>query len=105
MLGVTVPLVTFAIGCLLTAWLARHRHHDEHEGMLSNVHRIIDRAAGYVPSPEDLKAELPDEPIRSGDAPVPPDAAVVRGPRPSEASPSTPPAEDEDTGEVIRTGR
>jgi hypothetical protein len=60
MLGVTVPLVTFAIGCLLTAWLARHRHHEDHEGMLSSVHRLIDRAAGYVPSPEDLQAELPD---------------------------------------------
>ena len=59
MLGVTVPLVTFAIGCLLTAWLARHRHHETHEGMLSSVHRLIDRAAGYVPSPEDLQAERP----------------------------------------------
>jgi hypothetical protein len=99
MLGVTVPLVTFAIGCLLTAWLARHRHHDEHEGMLSNVHRIIDRAAGYVPSPEDLKAELPDDLTGSGAAPVPPDA-----PMPQDA-PAKPSSEDEDTGEVIRTGR
>jgi hypothetical protein len=56
MLGVTVPLVAFAIGCLLTAWLARHRHHETHEGMLSSAHRLIDRAAGYVPSPEDLQA-------------------------------------------------
>jgi hypothetical protein len=24
------------------------------------VHRIIDRAAGYVPSPEDLQADEPD---------------------------------------------
>ena len=56
MLGVTVPLVAFAIGCLLTAWLARHRHHETHEGVLSSVHRLIDRAAGYVPSPEDLQA-------------------------------------------------
>ena len=56
MLGVTVPLVAFAIGCLLTAWLARHRHHESHEGVLSSAHRLIDRAAGYVPSPEDLQA-------------------------------------------------
>jgi hypothetical protein len=63
MLGITVPLVTFAIGCLLTAWLARHRHHEAHDGMLSSVHRVIDRAAGYVPSPEDLAAETPDEPV------------------------------------------
>ncbi len=56
MLGVTVPLVAFAIGCLLTAWLARHRHHETHEGVLSSAHRLIDRAAGYVPSPEDLQA-------------------------------------------------
>jgi hypothetical protein len=60
MLGVFLPLVTYAIGCLLTAWLARHRHHEAHEGTLSSVHRIIDRAAGYVPSPEDLQAEEPD---------------------------------------------
>ncbi len=59
-LGVLFPLVTFAIGCLLTAWLARHRHHDSHDGMLSSVHRVIDRAAGYVPSPEDLQAEQPE---------------------------------------------
>lgn len=61
MLGVTVPLVAFAIGCLLTAWLARHRHHETHEGMLSSAHRLIDRAAGYVPSPEDLQAEVTGE--------------------------------------------
>lgn len=61
MLGVTVPLVTFAFGCLLTAWLARHRHHETHEGMLSSAHRLIDRAAGYVPSPEDLQADTPAE--------------------------------------------
>ena len=60
MLGVFLPLVTFAIGCLLTAWLARHRHHEAHEGTLSRVHSIIDRAAGYVPSPEDLRSEEPD---------------------------------------------
>ncbi len=98
MLGVTVPLVTFAIGCLLTAWLARHRHHDQHEGMLSNVHRIIDRAAGYVPSPEDLKAELPDELTSTGDAPA-------SETPPAESPPPSSPAADEDTGEVIRTGR
>lgn len=55
LLGVAVPLVAFATGCLLTAWLARHRHHERHSGMLSEAHRLIDRAAGYVPSPEDLK--------------------------------------------------
>jgi hypothetical protein len=94
MLGVTIPLVTFAIGCLLTAWLARHRHHEAHEGMLSNVHRIIDRAAGYVPSPEDLKAELPDE-LTGTSSPPPPTAS----------EPEPPPGESEDTDEVIRTGR
>jgi hypothetical protein len=61
MLGVTVPLVAFAIGCLLTAWLARHRHHETHEGVLSRAHRLIDRAAGFVPSPEDLQAGVAGE--------------------------------------------
>ncbi len=81
LLGVTVPLVTFGIGCLLTAWLARHRHHEEHEGMLSNVHRLIDRAAGFVPSPEDLKAETPEgrpadaDPISTDDEPPTTDAS------------------------------
>jgi hypothetical protein len=56
-LRVTVPLIAFALGCLVTAWLARHRHHDRHVGLLSNAHRIIDRAAGYVPSPEELRVE------------------------------------------------
>lgn len=94
MLGVTVPLMTFAIGCLLTAWLARHRHHDSHDGMLSSVHRWIDQAAGYVPSPEDLKADEPGEPGGSGSAQS--GAAVP---------PTGPEAAPEDTDEVIRTGR
>ena len=58
LLGVLVPLVAFAFGALLTAWLARHRHHREHEGLLSSAHRLIDRAAGMVPSPEEMG---PDE--------------------------------------------
>lgn len=87
MLGVTVPLLTFAIGCLLTAWLARHRHHEHHEGTLSSVHRLIDRAAGYVPSPEDLQAEQSEDHQPEPDAP---------------ATPSTPEVTDD---EVIRTGR
>jgi hypothetical protein len=68
LLGVIVPLVTFAIGCLLTAWLARHRHHEGHDGMLSRVHGVIDRAAGFVPSPEDLQADVSvDEPRDTAD--------------------------------------
>jgi len=55
LLGVLVPLVAFALGCLVTAWLARHRHHDDHDGLLSSAHRFIDRAAGMVPSPEELR--------------------------------------------------
>jgi hypothetical protein len=75
-LGVLVPAFAFVAGCLLTAWLARHRHHEEHEGVLSSAHRIIDRAAGYVPSPEELKAaddpsEPPDE-LPSGPPSDPP---------------------------------
>ena len=59
LLGVLVPLAAFAAGCMLTAWLARHRHHTEHDGLLSSAHRLIDRAAGMVPSPEDLRPEEP----------------------------------------------
>lgn len=50
-----VPLVAFAGGCVITAWLARHRHHERHDGMLSSAHRIIDRASEYMPSPEQLR--------------------------------------------------
>ena len=57
LLGVLVPLVTFAAGCMLTAWLARHRNHAEHNGLLSSAHRLIDRAAGMVPSPEEMRPE------------------------------------------------
>ncbi len=91
LLGVTVPLVAFAIGCLLTAWLARHRHHEDHDGMLSRLHRLIDRAAGFVPSPEDLQAEPPDAPpaVRSPEVPVP----------------TAPTEEPADPDGVIRTGR
>lgn len=74
LLGVLVPVVAFAAGALVTAWLARHRHSDEHEGILGSAHRFIDRAASIVPSPEDLR----------------PDATVARrGPDP-EKVPSAP---------------
>jgi hypothetical protein len=79
MLGVTVPLVAFALGCLLTAWLARHRHHEDHEGILSSAHRWIDRAAGYVPSPEELQAQLPDPEPEPGPEPASEDDEVRTG--------------------------
>jgi hypothetical protein len=103
MLGVTIPLLTFAIGCLLTAWLARHRHHDHHEGMLSSVHRLIDRAAGYVPSPEDLQADAPDD--RAEDRPSEP---APSEPAPSERAPvaeSPPDPDPAETDGAIKTGR
>ncbi|MBM3674870.1 MAG: hypothetical protein FJW88_07900 [Actinobacteria bacterium] len=56
MLGIVIPLLAFVAGCLVTAWLARHRHHEQHEGLLSDAYRMIDRAAGYAPSPDELKA-------------------------------------------------
>ncbi len=99
MLGVALPLVTFAIGCLLTAWLARHRHHEAHDGMLSSVHRVIDRAAGYVPSPEDLQAEQRASPTRHVAA-APPAPAAPPGP-----SRTVEPAATDQPDEAIRTGR
>ena len=59
LLGVLVPLAAFVAGCLLTAWLARHRNHEEHQGLLSSAHRLIDRAARMVPSPEELGPDTP----------------------------------------------
>jgi hypothetical protein len=94
LLGVLFPLVTFAIGCLLTAWLARHRHHDSHHGMLSRVHGVIDRAAGYVPSPEELQAE----PAGTEPGPIPdPTTPAATTPAPT----SRPDPDDE----AIRTAR
>ncbi len=57
LLGVLVPLVAFVAGCLLTAWLARHRNHADHDGLLSRAHGLIDRAAGMVPSPEEMASD------------------------------------------------
>jgi hypothetical protein len=88
MLGITVPLVAFALGCLLTAWLARHRHHEAHEGLLSRAHRLIDRAAGYVPSPEELQAQRQDRP-----------------PGPEEPGAAEEPVDDEPVDDEVRTGR
>ncbi|HEY3724300.1 MAG TPA: hypothetical protein VGN59_13200 [Acidimicrobiia bacterium] len=102
LLGVMFPLVTFAIGCLLTAWLARHRHHDDHDGMLSNVHRVIDRAAGYVPSPEDLQAEQPDS--RTGCPALEPARERQQSPEPV-PEPAGPQPTVPQADETIRTGR
>jgi hypothetical protein len=90
MLGITVPLVAFALGCLVTAWLARHRHHEAHEGILSSAHRLIDRAAGYVPSPEELQAQVPERP-----------AGPASEPESEPAGESEPSGADDE----VRTGR
>ena len=100
LLGVVLPLVTFAIGCLLTAWLARHRHHEAHDGMLSNVHRVIDRAAGYVPSPEDLQAEQRASPDVVTSQAAPPAPAAPLG-----SEPHGEPVATDQPDETIRTGR
>lgn len=55
LVGVGFPLLAFAAGCLLTAWLARHRPTERDGGLLGRTYGIIDRAAGYVPSPEELR--------------------------------------------------
>jgi hypothetical protein len=57
LLSVLVPLVAFALGCLVTAWLARHRHHGDHDGLISSAYRMIDKAAGMAPSPGEMKPE------------------------------------------------
>ena len=54
---VIVPVVAFAAGALASAWLAQHRHHEAHEGMLGSAHRIIKRASEYMPSPDQILAE------------------------------------------------
>ena len=65
LLGVFVPVVAFVLGALLTGWLARHRHHAEHEGLLSKAHGLIERAVGLVPSPEEM-APQDDPEVPSG---------------------------------------
>jgi hypothetical protein len=81
LLGVLVPLVAFVLGCVVTAWLARHRHHDDHDGLLSSAYRMIDKAAGMAPSPEEMRpddaaADTPADapqpaPTPAGGSPVP----------------------------------
>lgn len=73
---ILLPVVAFGLGALVAAWLAEHRHHEAHHGMLSSAHRLIDRASDYMPSPDQIRAAPTDEPTdRPGDAPeVAPDA-------------------------------
>ncbi len=58
---VIVPAVAFGAGALASAWLARHRHHERHDGMLSSAHRLIDRVSEYVPSPDQIRSEQEQE--------------------------------------------
>jgi hypothetical protein len=84
LLGVLVPLVAFVLGALMTAWLARHRHHTDHDDILSSAHRLIDRAAGMVPSPDDLRA------ARDRSDHEPPEAGSTAGARVPEERTVTP---------------
>jgi hypothetical protein len=54
---VIVPAVAFGAGALASEWLAQHRHHERHDGMLSSAHRLINRASDYMPSPEQFRSE------------------------------------------------
>jgi hypothetical protein len=67
LLGVLVPMVAFVLGCLVTAWLARHRHHDDHDGLVSSAYRMIDKAAGMAPSPEEMRPDA----VAAEETPVP----------------------------------
>jgi hypothetical protein len=85
-----VPAFTFAAGALASAWLARHRHHERHDGVLSSAHRLIDRAAEYMPSPEQIRVERPDpdvdgEEVRVPDPPDPGSGASDSGESPHAA--------------------
>jgi len=75
LLGVLVPLVAFALGCLVTAWLARHRRHADDDGIISSAYRMIDRAASMAPSPDQLRPGPSESEAESEPAPAPaPDA-------------------------------
>jgi hypothetical protein len=65
LLGVLVPILTFAIGCLLTAWLARNRHRLPDDGVLSEAYGLLDRAAEVAPTPDELTPDGDDEPDRT----------------------------------------
>jgi hypothetical protein len=87
LLGVLVPVVAFVLGGLVTAWLARHRHHEDHDGLLSNAYRMIDRAAEMAPSPDELRsgqgARGPAaDPDRDGGRPDPARPEQPAGPTP-----------------------
>jgi hypothetical protein len=69
MMAVVVPIVAFATGLVVSAWLARYRHHADHTGVLGSAQRIIDRASEYMPSPEELKATTRDSDDDAGSGP------------------------------------
>jgi hypothetical protein len=66
MMTIVAPLVAFAAGLVVSAWLARYRHHADHTGVLGSAQRIIDRASDYMPSPEELKATPTDDDADAG---------------------------------------
>ena len=77
---VIVPAVAFGAGALASAWLAQHRHHERHHGVLGSAHRLIHRASDYMPSPEQFSAETDPEPT----------AEPKRAPRPDAGSGGSP---------------
>ena len=54
-LGVLIPIVTFVIGCVMTAWLARHRSRLGTIGPLAGAYDLVHRAAEVAPSPDELR--------------------------------------------------
>ena len=79
-----VPAVAFGAGALASAVAAQHRHHEVHEGMLGNAHRIIKRASEYMPSPDQILASLTRNTKRAA-------ATPGNRPTPTPAAPRTPP--------------
>ena len=61
MLGILIPIVTFVIGCVLTAWLGRHRSRLAADHPLVEAYDLVDRAAEVVPSPDELRAHDPSD--------------------------------------------
>ena len=84
LLGVLVPWCgAVVLGCLVTAWLARHRHHDDHDGLVARAtYRMIDKAAGRRPARGDApgRGAGRGDPVSDGAA-----AGMARPPRRSDA--------------------
>lgn len=68
LLAIGLPLLAFAAGALVTAWLAKHREQPM-PGALGSAQAWIDRAADHLPTPSELAPPSDEERHAAGRRP------------------------------------